>query len=165
MEAAIDARWDTNPEFLKIAWSSSAYVPADYQNSGGFNSSSTDQPWNDIEKTEEYISGFWNTVQILDADPNAPAAKACDEYRGGGYEDWFLPCVEELEELIDFMDEFNPPFGLLGLIWSSTQCPEPLALGPEPQQLYKPKAYYCSKWGTMAFYKGEEFEVIPFRAF
>ena len=41
-------------------------------------------------------TGKRNTELILAVDPNAPAAKACAEYRDGGFDDWFLPSWEEL---------------------------------------------------------------------
>ena len=44
-------------------------------------------------------TGRKNTAMILATDANAPAAKACSEYRGGGKSDWFLPSKNELNEL------------------------------------------------------------------
>jgi len=47
--------------------------------------------------TEQNIgAGRHNTALILSVDPNAPAAKACREYSGGGKTDWFLPSQGEL---------------------------------------------------------------------
>ncbi|MCL2155408.1 MAG: DUF1566 domain-containing protein [Leptospirales bacterium] len=40
-----------------------------------------------------------NTDRILAKVPDAPAAKACKDYRGGGKTDWFLPSEDELKEL------------------------------------------------------------------
>ena len=34
-------------------------------------------------------------------DANAPAAKACKDYRGGGKSDWFLPSKDELNALYE----------------------------------------------------------------
>jgi hypothetical protein len=42
-------------------------------------------------------TGKQNTVLILQVDANAPAAKACADYRGGGFSDWFLPSIGELD--------------------------------------------------------------------
>jgi hypothetical protein len=44
-------------------------------------------------------TGRKNTALILATDVNAPAAKACSEYRGGGKDDWFLPGIDELNQL------------------------------------------------------------------
>ena len=41
-------------------------------------------------------TGKRNTELMLAGDPNAAAAKACADYRGGGFDDWFLPNAEEL---------------------------------------------------------------------
>ncbi|GHU78459.1 hypothetical protein FACS189462_3160 [Spirochaetia bacterium] len=46
-------------------------------------------------------TGAANTVAILALDPNAPAAKACKDYRGGGKTDWFLPSKDELNEIFN----------------------------------------------------------------
>ena len=58
-------------------------------------------------------TGRYNTYLILadSADPEAPAAKACAEYRGGGKSDWFLPSFDELEELRKKKDFINIPYG------------------------------------------------------
>ena len=45
----------------------------------------------------EIGTGRQNTTLILSVDANAPAAKACADYRGGGFSDWFLPNAAELE--------------------------------------------------------------------
>lgn len=44
-------------------------------------------------------TGKKNTKLILAIDAEAPAAKACTDYRGGGKSDWFLPSKDELNEL------------------------------------------------------------------
>ncbi|MDR1106058.1 MAG: DUF1566 domain-containing protein, partial [Treponema sp.] len=45
-------------------------------------------------------TGKDNTVAILAAaDTDAPAAKACDDYSSGGFDDWFLPSLDELYEM------------------------------------------------------------------
>jgi uncharacterized repeat protein (TIGR02543 family) len=41
-------------------------------------------------------SGRRNTALILAVDVNAPAAKACKDYTGGGKTDWFLPSTGEI---------------------------------------------------------------------
>jgi hypothetical protein len=50
-----------------------------------------------ISGTETAIgTGRKNTAVILAVDANAPAAKACKDYSGGGKADWFLPSKDEL---------------------------------------------------------------------
>ena len=44
-------------------------------------------------------TGKANTAAILAVDANAPAAKACADYRGGDKDDWFLPSKDELNEM------------------------------------------------------------------
>jgi hypothetical protein len=55
----------------------------------------------DIPGTGTVIgTGSRNTALILAVDPNAPAAKACRDYRGpNNLTDWFLPSKDELNEL------------------------------------------------------------------
>jgi uncharacterized repeat protein (TIGR02543 family) len=45
-------------------------------------------------------SGRRNTALILAVDANAPAAKACKDFLGGGKTDWFLPSTHEHEEIL-----------------------------------------------------------------
>jgi len=52
-----------------------------------------------VSTRTEIGTGKANTAAILAVDANAPAAKACADYRGGGKYDWFLPSKDELNEL------------------------------------------------------------------
>jgi len=45
-------------------------------------------------------TGRYNTNLILATDPTAPAALACKGFGFGGLNDWYLPSVAELEELV-----------------------------------------------------------------
>ena len=49
----------------------------------------------------EIGDGSTNTSTILSLEncPTAPAALACDNYMGGGHNDWFLPSIKELDEM------------------------------------------------------------------
>jgi len=73
-----------------------------------------------IGGTETKIgAGRKNTALILATDANAPAAKTCKDYRGGGLSDWFLPSKDELNELYKNKDLV----GNMGTdwYWSSSQ--------------------------------------------
>jgi hypothetical protein len=52
-------------------------------------------------------------------DVDAPAAKACNEYRNGSKTDWFLPSKDELNQLY----ENRTSVGNMGtsMYWSSSQ--------------------------------------------
>jgi len=88
-------------ELNNLAWASSGFTSRD------------------IAGTETTIgTGKANTAAILAVDANAPAAKACIDYRGGGYTDWFLPSLVEL----DAMHNVKTILGMLGgFFWSSSQ--------------------------------------------
>ena len=71
-----------------------------------------------ITGTESAIgTGKANTAAILAVDGNAPAAKACADYRGGGKSDWFLPSKDELNEMYQARSHLD----ISGLFWSSSQ--------------------------------------------
>ena len=63
-------------------------------------------------------TGKANTAVILAVDINAPAAKACKDYNGGGKNDWFLPSKDELIELFKQKSHFGIT---TGNFWSSSQ--------------------------------------------
>ncbi|GHV19738.1 hypothetical protein FACS189494_02110 [Spirochaetia bacterium] len=65
-------------------------------------------------------SGKENTELILDADPNAPAALASSEYEHDGFNDWFLPSIEELALIYDNRDDIGGDFANAPY-WSSSQ--------------------------------------------
>jgi len=48
--------------------------------------------------------GKENSALILSSFPNAQAAKACADYRGGGKDDWYLPNTDELKMMFDNKD-------------------------------------------------------------
>ena len=77
--------------------------------------------WVSIAGTETAIgTGRKNTDLILATDANAPAAKACKEYRGpNNLTDWFLPSITELNTLYTNRSYI----GNMGtnLYWSSSQ--------------------------------------------
>ncbi|GHU44200.1 hypothetical protein FACS1894190_15370 [Spirochaetia bacterium] len=63
------------------------------------------------------VTGAVNTDAILTADSDAPAAKACKDYTGGGKTDWFLPSQYEL----NLMYANKTAIGASGRYWSSSQ--------------------------------------------
>jgi len=64
-------------------------------------------------------TGKANTAAILAVDANAPAAKACVDYRGGDKNDWFLPSQDELYEMYKARTHLG--FSSGGF-WSSSQA-------------------------------------------
>ena len=69
--------------------------------------------------------GRRNTARILAIDSSAPAARACADFRGGGFNDWFLPSRDELNQLYinrnhvgNLVTSGNPP---RPHYWSSSQ--------------------------------------------
>lgn len=94
-----------------LAWASSGYSDRNITEAVG----------------EQIGRGRTNTFIILVVDPNAPAAKACLDYRGGGFDDWFLPNRNELNE----MYKARTHIGISsGSFWSSIQAG------------YRPNAWY-----------------------
>jgi len=94
-------------EIGRYAWASSGYANTD------------------ISGTSTIVgSGRKNTAIILATDSNAPAAKACRDYPGGGKNDWFLPSRNEFDLLLDsevfreviYIYDGNSDF------WSSSQA-------------------------------------------
>lgn len=87
---------------------------------------------NGIATYPQFGAGLYNTGFILrttdpivnPGDPQAPAAKACDEYINNGLSDWYLPTQDELMEIRTFLLN-NPTHalakGILGkTYWTST---------------------------------------------
>jgi hypothetical protein len=64
-------------------------------------------------------TGAANTSAIVDHYGGADcAAKVCRDYRGGGYDDWFLPSRDELELMYSTLDG---TISLSFFCWSSTE--------------------------------------------
>jgi hypothetical protein len=96
--------------------------------------------------------GKVNTATILSLDPNAPAAKACVDYRGGGFDDWFLPSSDELltlyqqNSLLKLSEDRN--------YWSSSQW------GDSSFDAFSPSVNRIAQWRI-----NSEYSVRPVRAF
>jgi hypothetical protein len=68
--------------------------------SGNYEWASSGKTTLELGNTQTGIgTGKANTAAILAADSDAPAAKACDDYTLNGYNDWFLPSKDELNEM------------------------------------------------------------------
>lgn len=117
---------------------------------------------------EHIGTGKENTKLILYIDPNAPAAKACKDFDGGGLDDWFLPSKWELEMLIrnrDFVDNIPDTSNYLDShrFWSSTQY-------AYDYSHFINRAYHSHKqiYGEFVYYsalKDSLYWVRPVRAF
>ena len=69
-----------------------------------------------ITTSDIFLQGAVNTANILAACSDRPiAASICDDYTGGGFTDWWLPCSQEIP------DQFLPSDGTR--IWVSEQAP------------------------------------------
>ena len=86
--------------------------------------SSTDAWWNGSFITTgatDTINGLANTTKIINAQGNSGtyAARLCTNYRGGGYNDWFLPSKDQLNFLYlnkSIIGGFSD-----NIYWSSTE--------------------------------------------
>lgn len=87
---------------------------------------------NGIATYPQFGAGLYNTSFILrttdpvvnPGDPDAPAAKACDEYVRNGFNDWYLPAQDELMQIRSYVLN-NPNDPITGGMrnkkyWSST---------------------------------------------
>ncbi|HEY0666903.1 MAG TPA: hypothetical protein VGD22_01935, partial [Sphingobacteriaceae bacterium] len=97
-------------------------------------------PWapdnmiNIVTGANSQVDGASNTAQITTAyGADKPyAAKACREYRGGGFSDWYLPSKQELEVLRTEISRLNIGSDFLRPsrtnYWSSTESSSTIAL-------------------------------------
>ena len=91
-----------------LAWASSTFIGTGNRRS--------------IDGTNTAIgTGKQNTALILSVDANAPAAKACADYRGGGKDDWFLPSIDELSLMYLNLKVNNIGGFYRSNFWSSSQ--------------------------------------------
>lgn len=72
--------------------------------------------------TNDYNNGKSNTLAMVNAGISEhPAGEYCVNYRGGGFDDWYLPAINELALAWDnraLLDELKMGFNIF---WSSTQ--------------------------------------------
>jgi hypothetical protein len=139
----------------RLAWASSAFIPP---SSGGTGD------WVSISVTGTYIgTGRRNTALILATDANAPAAKACKNYSGGGKTDWFLPSKDEL----DLMYRNLKKKGLGGFgdgrYWSSSQDDDNGAWGQMFSDGFQNYYYYGGQFD--GYYKDGTLSVRAVRAY
>jgi len=108
---------------------------------------------NDITGTSNYIgTSKANTTLILAVDVNAPAAKACADYRGGGKDDWFLPSLDELKEMYEARTHLGISSGHFWSSWQSSQVSNAWGL-------------YFDNGGPSYYPKSNLFNVRAVRAF
>lgn len=73
--------------------------------------------------SKDVYSGARNTQNIVDNCEGVTAASVCNDLDTLGYDDWFLPSLEELKGLSSSLGKLSQA-GLKGYIWSSTQIDE-----------------------------------------
>jgi len=115
----------------------------------------------DVPNTSMEIgTGRMNTSYILSRAQYAPAAKACNDYRGGGKTDWFLPSVKELNLL--YTNSYYVNNLKLSSYWSSYQPISNSSIIPASQV-----AIYQNFSSGIQFYdeKTSSKNVRPIRAF
>ncbi|MCK9439010.1 MAG: hypothetical protein WC164_01175 [Patescibacteria group bacterium] len=127
-------------------WQDFALVVAEEDQSAG-------TPWGcsgiEITNNSSYYGycGIDITNDILNYDPSCVgsngAAKLVSDYRGGGYDDWFLPSYSELANIIPSDLQLA---GLSGYYWTSTESPidpasEVNIFYVEPPITYKDKIF------------------------
>ncbi|MCL2230300.1 MAG: DUF1566 domain-containing protein [Treponema sp.] len=103
-------------------------------------------------------TGKANTAAILAADYNSSAINVAVNYRGGGFDDWFMPSIDELAEIYKYAIYF---FSLAGSrVWSSTQAPPTNAgAGGAMSFAFEPNG------APSASSKQSSLTVLPIRAF
>jgi hypothetical protein len=80
------------------------------------------------------IDGYNNTIAITNQQGHTnSAAKICDDYTAGGFNDWYLPAIYELKKCFDNLIEINQVLGETNGFtpimqnennyWSSTEAP------------------------------------------
>jgi len=80
------------------------------------------------------IDGYNNTIAITNQQGHTnSAAKICDDYTAGGFNDWYLPAIFELKKCFDNLIEINQVLGEINgftpimqnenIYWSSTEAP------------------------------------------
>jgi len=83
---------------------------------------STHSAWKDIPGTGTAIgTGRKNTALILMIDNQAPAAISCKNISNAGKNDWFLPSIDELNQLYQKRDFISGLDDFFRGYWSSTQ--------------------------------------------
>lgn len=125
-------------EAASTGWSGTAGDPQGLWTSAAYQST-------DCPGTSKAIgTGMVNTLAILQQNGNAScAAKLCRDYNGGGYNDWFLPSMDELVILCwnlygrKYGPVQNPdlPVGGVGGFSADSYC--------SSSQNASDRAYYC----------------------
>lgn len=103
--------------------------------------------------SKDVYSGARNTQNIVDNCDGVTAASLCNDLDTLGYDDWFLPSLEELKGLSSTLGKLGQA-GLKGYIWSSTQS--------DANNAY---AVSFSNNAVVTFGKSAKYVVRPIRAF
>jgi hypothetical protein len=98
-------------------------------------------------------TGKSNTTKIIETQncvTNNYAACFCDNYYGGGYDDWYLPSLNEIKLMKDNLLEGN-----YDNYWTSSEYSRSTAY------------YYSNSYNYSPIYakKSEKYNVLPIRAF
>ena len=106
-------------------------------------------------------TGYQNTIDIESADTiSGTAADICANLTLGGYSDWFLPSLDELNEMCLNIGPLAFPLGNIGgfispgYYWSSTEY--------DYDRAWEVDVYGCQQY---YFSKGATFYVRPIRSF
>lgn len=106
-----------NPNYKEDGWRYLEAAPVDQ--SAGIRWSDTSTIIGPTAQGSSIGTGAANTDAILGFNGNVEcAAKVCRDYRGGGYDDWFLPSKDELAEMYLIL---NGTIILSNFCWSSTE--------------------------------------------
>jgi hypothetical protein len=123
-------------------------------------SSTSAAPSLDIAGTEREIGkGLRNTLLILASDTSAPAARACQNYKGGGKTDWYLPSSEELQTLYYEKEAVGDLAN--SYYWSSVQVLVSINVNPQAEYLD------CFTFGAISYSPKDTgtYRIRPVRAF
>ena len=111
-------------------------------------------------------AGRNNTALILSASANAPAAKACNNYRGpNNLTDWFLPSKDELNELYKNRALVGNLDTNTGLYWSSSSSSSTERIISPPSTVSESWFQHFGNGSQTVIAITNRYSVRPIRAF